>query len=574
MNWEQAKAILWLRWRLSRNGFVRAGPLNTIVSLLFAGMMLMGGLAAGAGGVFAGWLALAKARPEVLMLVWDGVICVFLLIWFSGLLVEIQRSESIDLGKLLHLPLTLQQVFVFNYLASHLTPAIVILLPGMLGLCAGLILGAGLWMVPLALLVLAVIFMITAWTYCLRGWLAALMVNKRRRRAIIVWATVFFILLSQLPNLLVNSNLFRVRTGRSSHPVPNVHRSQDAADRLPQKVLTAHLAVPPGWLGYGAMGLRAGNPWPAVGAIGASFLLGGLGLLRAYRMTLRFYQGAEREKSARLEKATKPGRGTPIVEWRLPGVPDDTAALALATFRSLTRAPELKMALIMPFVMAVVLVSTQLRLPRHELPALLGSFAASAAAMLAAFSFAQAMSNVFGLDRDGFRALVLLPTERHRILLAKNLAYFPFVGGVALALMTLAEVLMRMPLQALLAGLLQVPLAFMLFSLACNVLSVLVPYRLSQATLKAKKPKPIVFAAVFASMLVLPLVIGPVLVPGGLQALFRFEGWAPWLPVNFLGTVVLLAGTAWLYRSLLPLEGRLLQRREHHILKEVTEEIE
>ena len=34
-------------------------------------------------------------------------------------------------------------------------------------------------------LVLGFVFMVTAWTYCVRGWLAALMVNKRRRRAIV-----------------------------------------------------------------------------------------------------------------------------------------------------------------------------------------------------------------------------------------------------------------------------------------------------------------------------------------------------------------------------------------------------
>ncbi len=53
-------------------------------------------------------------------------------------------------------------------------------------------------------LVFGFFFMVTAWTYCLRGWLAALMVNKRRRRAIIVGVTMAFMLLAQLPNLLIN----------------------------------------------------------------------------------------------------------------------------------------------------------------------------------------------------------------------------------------------------------------------------------------------------------------------------------------------------------------------------------
>ena len=80
------------------------------------------------------------------------------------------------------------------------------MLPAMLGLAAGLVLGSGPAMALLVPLVLAFVLMITAWTYCLRGWLAALMVNKRRRRAVIVGVTSVLLVQSllQLPNLLTN----------------------------------------------------------------------------------------------------------------------------------------------------------------------------------------------------------------------------------------------------------------------------------------------------------------------------------------------------------------------------------
>ena len=48
------------------------------------------------------------------------------------------------------------------------------------------------------------VFMITAWTYCLRGWLATMMSNPRRRRTVIMGITFAFILLSQGPNLYFN----------------------------------------------------------------------------------------------------------------------------------------------------------------------------------------------------------------------------------------------------------------------------------------------------------------------------------------------------------------------------------
>ena len=78
----------------------------------------------------------------------------------------------------------------------------------------------------------------------------------------------------------------------------------------------------------------------------------------------------------------------------------------------------------------------------------------------------------------------------------------------------------------------------------------------------------------FVTLLCLPLIMLPLLIPAGLRLLFSGLDWAPWLPVNLLATLGLLAAAAVLYRLVLPLEGRLLQRREQTILREVTEEVE
>ena len=581
MNWQQLQAILWLRWRLTKNQFARAGQVNAVLSILMLALVLVGSVAAAVGGVVGGAFAGWKAPPQILLVIWDAVIFAFLIVWLSGLLVEIQRSESIDLTKLLHLPVTLQQVFVFNYLASHFTLSIVLFLPAMLGLCAGLIIGAGPAMALLVPLVLSFVFMVTAWTYCLRGWLAALMVNKRRRRTIIVWVTIAFVIVFQLPNVLVNSRFFRKPSWpkQQEHQTPGRGRETSAPEqgglRLPESVIQAHLALPPGWVGYGAMALKERNVWPAVGAAAVSSLIGVLGIMRAYRLTIRFYQGAEgRAKPKPVQPALPGRRGVLLVERRLPWLPDDTAALTLATFRSLLRAPELKMALIMPLVMGVFLVSMRFTRSRHSLPESWTAFAATVAAVVAVFTIAPIMSNAFGLDRTGFRALVLLPTRRHHILLAKNLAFFPFVALVALAALIAVKFFVRLPWEAFLAGLLQAGIAFLLFSLVCNLLSILAPFRIAAGTLQAKKPKAIMFVAQLIALLFLPLVMLPMLVPAGLRLLFSYLNWVPWLPVNLLATLGLLATAGWLYRLLLPWEGRFLQRREQTILREVTEEVE
>ncbi len=583
MNWEQFRAIVWLRWRLSRNQFVRGGQLNAILALFVLVLLVSAAVALAVGGVVLGLFLGAKAPSPVLLLVWDGVMLIFLLFWTIGLLTELQRSESVDISKLLHLPLTLPQVFVFNYAASHFTPSIAMLLPAMLGLCLGEAVGGGLALALVLPVLLAFLFLVTAWTYCLRGWLAAMMVNKRRRRAVIVWMTIAFVLVFQVPNLVFNSPQFREKTRRKpqqSQGEPAQPRARRGGFELPEFVEQAHLVVPPGWVGYSAMRLKEGSGWPALGFTAAGCLLGALGLMRSYRMTLRFYQGAQNGEPAKpppapaVSAAPAGPRRRLLVERTLPGLPDDVAGLTLATFRCLLRAPEMKMALIMPVVVCVILGGMHLtRLKKAPTESLVG-FAVTGMVAFAAFSLAPTMANMFGLDRNGFRALVLLPTRRDRILLAKNLAFVPLVVTVAAALLVLVGVLMHPSASVWMTALVQLPTAFLLFSLMCNLAAILLPYRLAPGTLQAKKPKPIVFVGVFATMLLTPIIVLPIAIPAGLQFLFTRLEWLPWLPVNVIAAVPILVIVAALYRVLLPLEGRLLQRREQTILREVTEEVE
>jgi len=419
------------------------------------------------------------------------------------------------------------------------------------------------------------------------------MMNKRRRRAIIVWITILLVLVGQIPNLIFNSSHFRgQRRSRpqQQHQTPSpVPGQKDDEQILPEALIQAHLVFPPGWIGYSAMALKEHRFLPALTATLAAGLLATLGLLRAYRVTLRFYLAADPgEKPRTVSSAPTAAVGIPqktgpqlqpqlrtllLVERRLPGLPEDTSALALALFRSLLRAPELKMVAIMPVMLGVVAFMAHQNIPKGKFPQSLTGFAAAAAVALACFSFSQPMSNAFGLDRNGFRTLVLLPTQRHQILLAKNLAFFPFIAFIAAGLLILAQLLAHMPWPTLLSAVFQLPTAFLLFSLLANLSSILVPYRISQ-TLKAKKPKAIVILAIFLSMLLTPMVMMPVLISPVLQLLASRAGWPPAIPVSLLASAAICAAVVGLYRLLLPLEGELYHHREQTILREVTEEVE
>ena len=206
MHWSQLRTILWLRWRLTRNQWSRGGRLNVIITVdghvPAVHHRRCRGPRRPAGRHLCTW---TKVSPGVILGVWDGTIGAFLVFWIVGILSEIQRSEAIDIGKMLHLPVSLRGIFIVNYVASHVTASIIVFVPWMMGLSVGLAASRGwamLWLLPL---VLGFVFMITAWTYHLRGWLMTLMQNPRRYRAIVGGITLAFILLSQLPNLLMDA---------------------------------------------------------------------------------------------------------------------------------------------------------------------------------------------------------------------------------------------------------------------------------------------------------------------------------------------------------------------------------
>jgi len=582
MNWSQFRTIIWLRWRLSRNQWSRGGQLNAVLTLIITFIGLALSFVACIAGLLGGTFVLSKASPKVILIVWDLIFGVFLFMWLAGIVSEIQRSETIDISRLLHLPISLRNVFIINYLASHLTFSIILFLPGMLGLSLGLILGGRGFMVLMFPLVLGVIFMVTAWTYCLRGWLVTLMMNKRRRRAIIAGVTFAFILLSQLPYILGNLTHDRDRhRPKITRPVPTEQQSPDQSrnrDKLviPNSILLAHKLVPFLWVGNGAMSLATGNVWPALLCAAGGVGIGTLGLRRAYRSTLRFYRGQATGKiSKRKPKAEKlAGKGRNLIERQLPGVPEEAAASALAFFRCLMRAPEVKMMMATNFIMLLIFGTMIFVRRSANIGDNFRPFIATGAVVFMFLSLSQLMYNLFGFDRAGFRQLVLLPTPRKQILLGKNLAFLPVAVGVGAIFLLLVKLIMGVSFIVILAAGLQSLAAFLLLSMAGNLLSVLVPYRIAAGSLKPTKSSTKTGVLIFLSRMFFPIIMAPIFFPPAMGLLWSKAGWLPAAPVNLLFSAVILALLAFFYRlSLNPL-GELLQRREKQILEVVTKEIE
>ncbi|MDI9432141.1 MAG: hypothetical protein QM570_10510 [Planctomycetota bacterium] len=581
MDTDQLRTILWLRWRLSRNQWARAGGLGAVLTLIVVALGLVAGAGGALAGLLAGGFALPKVPPTMLLAIWDAVIVAFLFFCMMSIVSEIQRSETIDIGRMLHLPISLRQIFVINYLASHLSLSVILFVPGMIGLALGLTLGRGLVMLWLLPLVIGFVFMITSWIYCLRGWLVALMINPRRRRAIIAGVTVGFILLTQLPNFLVQLTSDRGRHRPRTVPSASSEEqdqtaSQDKRERtIPPLMLTAHKVVPFLWVGNGAMTLAAGDVRPAILATVGVFAIGALGLGRAYWSTIRFYQGGETDKKTRPKAKTRVIVGVrDDGDWRLPGIPQEASTLAWAFFRSLKRAPEVKMALGMNLMWLVMFGGMALFKRSSATSDIAKPFMATGAVAVTFFGMSQLMFNLFGFDRGGFRTLVLLPTRRQWILLGKNLALFPIAASIGLVLLALVTIAVRPPATVVVATILQLPMAFLLLSVMGNLLSVLVPYRVAPGSMKPTKTHTTTTLLILLAHLLFPVTLIPIFLMPLSGVLFERVGWASAATVDLIASAVLLAALVVCYCFSLPALGDLLERRERQILDVVAREVE
>jgi ABC-2 type transport system permease protein len=612
MNRQHLGAILWLRWRTTVHQTRRAGVASVVI------LAILGALVAAASvgffflGLFGGIAAFSRISPESVMLLWDGVAVTFLFFWMIGLVTELQRSEVLSLQKLLHLPVSPAGAFAINYVGSLASLSLAIFLPGMVGLSIAQVVVKG----PAALLMFPLLagflLMVTAITYQFQGWLASLMVNKRRRRTVIAVVTVSLMLISQLPNLLNNyfwsghghrdalwtkhredvARLDRARetgeitseqygslyeSSRSEYARESGEQKRERKERVLLIAQRVNLLVPLGWLPLGAMGCARGSLLSALlGTLGAG-LIGAASLRRSYRTTLRLYSGHFTSGRGRRPPAPTPAQvapaGTGFLERDLPGLSGHAAAVALVNFRSLTRAPEAKMALLTPVIL--VLLYGSMMLTRHVgPPEAARPFMGLAASAMVLLSLSQLIGNQFALDRDGFRALVLSPSPRRDILLGKNLSLAPPALGLGLLLLAAAQAVYPMRIDHLLAAVAELGSTFLIFCMVANLASILVPVPLASGSLRPAHPKAGQVLVQLILLLVLPILIGLAVLPLGVELLLHHLGWMPAVPLYLICSLPELVAIAWVYRRVIGWQGRLLQAREQRILEVVTTRVE
>jgi hypothetical protein len=258
-----------------------------------------------------------------------------------------------------------------------------------------------------------------------------------------------------------------------------------------------------------------------------------------------------------------------LLEKKVPGLSEPVSAIALTTFFSLLRAPEVKLVCLAP-ILLVLIFGALFIAHAPQIPQALTPFFPLGMMSMLFFTMIGLMGNHFGLDRNGFRVFVLCPASRRDILLGKNLALAPLVLGFGLFLTCVIQAVFGMRLDLFLAVLPQLVSLFLLFSLWANCLSILAPMRIAMGSLKPANPKIVPILLQICSMFLFPIILAPAVLPLLIQSILDAEGWAQGVPVGLVLSLAEAVGVVYLYRLVLTWQGLWLQIREQTILDIVT----
>ncbi len=611
MNRHQLQAMLWMRWRILLNRLRRASKLSNI---LLGALLVLCALIAVGGFVFAflfGVEELDKAEPVHILGIWLVLAVTFFFFWMSGVMVELQRSDSMSFKNLLHLPVSLGWVFLYNYLGSFVSISMLIFLPPMLGCWLALVVVKGPVMLLGVFLIAGFFGMITALTYQLRGWLARLMEDKRRGRNIMMAVTFCFVLLVQIPNLInmsVNVGTSEARKERSelewlareegpeqAGAIAKLDEMKEQDKILKAEVLryvnAASLIIPIGWMPYGMAAIFDGRWLRGIFCTLGMFLMAGLSLRRSYRLTLRaVLHGGEpalrpaigadsiadpsssnhpalaKQTPVAASKPSKP----PLLERRIPFVSDETSGVAFASLQNLLRAPEAKMMLLSPVILLGLFAFMLARNSNLDDATAFAPGMSLAAVVMGMISIQQLLQNQFGLDRAGFRAYLLSPVPRRHILLGKNLALAPISFVISLTALILLEFFVVLDVQHFFGACIQLVSAFLILSMVGNQISIMGPIQLKEVGMQAANAKLKIVLLQLLSILLVPLSLSPLLIPWWIEVLCRDFAWASWVPIYILLHALALVLIFQLFRHVVRRQGALLQSREQSILEILT----
>ncbi len=622
MNWEQLKAILWLRWRLSVNQSRKAGTLNFVLKVIFVCSTLTLAAASFFLAIVIGIFLLPEVNPLAVMIVWDVMVGVLLCSWVVSLLVDVQRMELISLEKLLHLPMSLKDAFLLNYLSSVISFNTLCFFPAAIGTCIAMTIAFGPKMLILIPMVLSFILMLTAVTYHFRGWLASLMSDKRRQRTVVMVFTFGFVALTQVPNIVVQLTLpgknraelqFTQEQNAKTQALTDALSRQEItkeefdrqfaastetfkqqkkdAEQASQETLTEYLilanqVLPVGWLPYSSKSLMSGSIWHAGLCLLGMTLIGSASLWRSYSSTIKYYTGNVRTKAIKTSpnsthgvtshsaatsqpQVSRSDKST-FMEWKLPRISEHSTAIALCSFRNLVRAPESKVLFVGPMILGIMFLLMIFTDRVPKIPPGLEPFVWLAGIVFLTFMCLMLLLNMFGMDRGSFRCFILLPAQRSEVLFGKNISLLPLVSFIALPLAAGLSYMAPVGLLSFFACACQMLIALIFASLAGNWVSIQFPIAMAPGTAKPVQVNLVTMLVQMVVMMACPVFVLPGAAFFGIEWVLSNYFSIRFLPVSAVLSIIELWLVGALYLHVIQSQGQLLQSRETRILELLT----
>lgn len=553
------RALLILQFHLVRHTMTR----GKLVAYFILGFLIM--LALAAAGVLAWFCFLLgstwlpeQPRPAVLLSL-NLIMVVFTIGWFWGLVMEVQRSDVIDIRKMVHFPVPMALVNAINFLVSLIGFTSLFYVAGAIGLLLGLSWSAGESSFPslvifhrASLPALAFYFLAASWAYYLRGLLVVWMENKRRRRLLLTIMPLLFMVIGFTPMALGNA-------------LSGVDGAEELVNWLSapeQFYLVDWLSMchPGGLLAMALTAVATGQGfyWLPVGLL---LILGAFGYHLGFKTSVRYGYGEQHAGAAQINAAihAKP----PWTARTLPLLHAETGALAQALFLNLARHPQVRTMLLAPVGLVIVLgiassrsvvFGQEMGLP---IMALLWPF----------FMFSGMFFNLFGLDQRGFRTMMLLPTPRHRVLMAYHLALLPLAGGMGLIFSLGAAWYFGLGAKTTVLFVLQIAQLFLNFSIAGSFISIYAPMTIGRNMMRKQQGRVLLVSLLMplaVAILVLPTTV--CLLLDGLASHWAFIDFpiAPLLSCFFVGVTLAV------YPLVLRYAGDLLMLKEQDILAKLT----
>jgi hypothetical protein len=390
--------------------------------------------------------------------------------------------------------------------------------------------------------------------------------------------------LEELDALLTGKRIEAAEHQKRRDAVVERHRAEtektnrETLELVEQVATIANIALPVGWLPLGVRYVGEGQLHFALLPLLGMIALGGFSLRRSFGTTLKIYRG-EYTSSAGKEAAASTPSGPPKkadvrwLQWALPRHSEYASAVATATFRALMRAPEAKMVLLTPLLMAIIFsslfISQSVNLDDHLRPLIVAG-----SILLILTTMTQLLGNQFGFDRGGFRAYVLCGAPRRDILLGKNTAFAPFAVVLSLLMIVVLQSVQPMRWDHVVGSVPMLTSMWLTFAMLANWLALFGPMAVASGVLKQPKPRGLAWVWQFGFMFALPLAMSPVLLPLGAEYLLEQVGYLQGVPVFLLLSLLVTVALAVVYRWMLTLQGRVLQAREQWILEVVTAKVD